>query len=99
MARAGRDDDFGRGGTVYDRHMGDPSAAHPNLGTVEWLPYFALPVHLGTVGSKGGPRTDAQARVLSWSGDPIPASTPPATPWPFPSAPARSPPTGRSAWR
>jgi succinate dehydrogenase/fumarate reductase flavoprotein subunit len=72
MARAGLDDDFGRGGTLYDRHMGDPSATHPNLGTVEEPPFFALPVHLGTVGSKGGPRTDAQARVLSWSREPIP---------------------------
>jgi succinate dehydrogenase/fumarate reductase flavoprotein subunit len=72
QVRAGHDDDFGRGDTAYDRANGDRSTPHANLGTVEEPPFFALPVHLGTVGSKGGPRTDDRARVLAWSGDPIP---------------------------
>ena len=72
QARAGRDEDFGRGDSAYDRNLGDRNAPHPNLGTIEQPPFFALPVHLGTVGSKGGPRTGADAGVLDWSGRPIP---------------------------
>jgi succinate dehydrogenase/fumarate reductase flavoprotein subunit len=72
MARAGTDDNFGRGWSRYDRGIGDPSAPHPNLGTIERPPFFALRVDRGTVGTKGGPRTDAGARVVGWDGAPIP---------------------------
>ena len=68
----GRDDDFHRGETIYERAFGDPTAPHPNLGPVSEPPFFALPVHAGSVGTKGGPRTDDHARVLDWSGQPIP---------------------------
>jgi 3-oxosteroid 1-dehydrogenase len=59
----GRDRDFGRGNSFYDRFHGDPTAPHPNLGTIERPPYYALPVHLGAVGTSGGPRIDSQGRV------------------------------------
>jgi hypothetical protein len=72
MVRAGEDTDFGRGASLYDRGIGDPAAPHPNLGTIEEPPFFALRVHRGTVGTKGGPRTDSRAQVLDWSGEPIP---------------------------
>ncbi|WP_405165154.1 FAD-dependent oxidoreductase [Nocardia sp. NBC_01499] len=72
MAEAGHDDDFQRGRTYYEHAFGDPEAAHPNLGTVCEPPFFAVPVYPGAVGTKGGPRTDRRARVLDWSGDPIP---------------------------
>jgi 3-oxosteroid 1-dehydrogenase len=72
FARAGRDDDFGRGDTAYERALGDPGAKHPTLGTVEQPPFFAVQVHPGSVGTKGGPRTDRHARVLDWAGEPIP---------------------------
>lgn len=70
-ARHGEDPAFGRGQTAYDQTLGDSSAPHPNLGTVERPPFFALEVHPGTVGTQGGPVTDAQQRVLHWEGDPI----------------------------
>ena len=35
-------------------------------------PYFALPVHIGSVGTKGGPRVDADGRVLHVRDRPIP---------------------------
>jgi succinate dehydrogenase/fumarate reductase flavoprotein subunit len=72
LARAGRDLDFGRGESAYERYLGDSNAPHPSLGTVERPPFFALPVHPGAVGTKGGPRTDARARVLRWDGEPVP---------------------------
>jgi succinate dehydrogenase/fumarate reductase flavoprotein subunit len=70
--RAGRDADFGRGDSAYDRYLGDRSAEHPNLGGIEEPPFFAVPVRPGTVGTKGGARTDARAAVLDWSDRPIP---------------------------
>ena len=72
FVRDGRDRDFGRGDSAYDRFHGDPSAPHPNLGTIEEGPFHALPVHIGSVGTKGGPRVDADGRVLHVHDRPIP---------------------------
>ena len=68
----GRDRDFGRGSSAYDRFHGDPAAPHPNLGTIEEGPFYALPVYVGSVGTKGGPRVDAHGRVLHVGDRPIP---------------------------
>jgi 3-oxosteroid 1-dehydrogenase len=68
----GRDRDFGRGDSFYDRFHGDPTAAHPNLGSLERGPYYALPVHVGAVGTSGGPRIDAHCRVQHVRDRPIP---------------------------
>ena len=72
FARSGRDDDFRRGETAYDRNLGDPGSEHPSLGTIEKPPFFAVRIHPGSVGTKGGPRTDACARAMTWAGMPIP---------------------------
>ena len=69
--RAGADPEFGRGDSVYDRYTGDPRAPHPTLGTVEEPPFFAVPLDRGTIATKGGARTDGQARVLRWDGGPV----------------------------
>ena len=69
---AGRDRDFGRGSSAYDRFHGDPSAPHPNLGTIEEGPFYALAVHVGSVGTKGGPRVDGHGRVMHVRDRPIP---------------------------
>ena len=60
------DDDFGRGEGAYDIYSGDPNlkTTNPCLGTIENPPFFALPVHMGTLGTKGGPRTNANGQVL-----------------------------------
>jgi 3-oxosteroid 1-dehydrogenase len=68
----GRDPQFHRGETPYDRAGGDPTAAHPNLGPIERGPFHAVPIGAGLVGTKGGPGTDASARVLDWDGQPVP---------------------------
>jgi len=72
MVGEGSDHDFGRGSSAYDRFHGDPSASHPNLGTIEVGPYYALPVHVGSVGTKGGPRVDEHGRIQHVRDRPIP---------------------------
>jgi succinate dehydrogenase/fumarate reductase flavoprotein subunit len=72
FAREGRDRDFGRGESAYEHWMGDATAPHPNLGTIEQPPFYALPVHLAAAGTKGGPRTNAQGQVLAVRGSAIP---------------------------
>jgi 3-oxosteroid 1-dehydrogenase len=72
-ARAGKDPEFGRGGNDYDRFFGDPtSKPNPSLGTIEAAPFYAVPMHLGDLGTKGGLKADARARVLDGAGRPIP---------------------------
>ncbi|MDT5069149.1 MAG: 3-oxosteroid 1-dehydrogenase [Mycobacterium sp.] len=69
------DPDFGRGSSAYDGYWGDNSAATPalqTLGPIDTAPYFAVPVTVGAMGTKGGPRTDADGRVLHVDGQPIP---------------------------
>ncbi len=67
-ARRGLDRAFGRGSLPYDLWIGDPSAPHPTLAPLEHEPFYALEVHLGCMGTKGGPRTDDRGRVLSTHG-------------------------------
>jgi 3-oxosteroid 1-dehydrogenase len=72
-ARVGEDPEFGRGGNEYDRFFGDPAAKpNPSLGTIEAAPFYAVPINLGDLGTKGGLKADAGARVLDGSGRPIP---------------------------
>jgi succinate dehydrogenase/fumarate reductase flavoprotein subunit len=71
---AGADPDFGRGSSAYDGYWGDDSAptlAGKTLGPIDTAPYYAVPVCIGAMGTKGGPRTDPDGRVLHVSGEPI----------------------------
>ncbi|MDZ4277885.1 MAG: FAD-dependent oxidoreductase [Dehalococcoidia bacterium] len=72
LVREGKDTDFGRGESAYEHWLGDPEAPHPNLGTIERPPFYALPIHAHSAGTKGGPRTNAKGEVLSVRGDVIP---------------------------
>src|SRR5690349_17354878 len=69
FALRGRDDDFGRGASVYDRYYGDPrNQPNPCLGPLRKPPFYAFSVVPGDLGTKGGLRTDEKARVLRADG-------------------------------
>lgn len=71
-ARTGVDPEFGRGGNIYDQFFGDPTVTpNPNLGPIDTAPYYAVPINNGDLGTKGGIRCDARARVLDGEGRPI----------------------------
>lgn len=73
MARAGRDEDFRRGESAYDRYHGDPTVKpNPNLGPLERPPFYGVRFYPGDIGTKGGLVTDEHARVLRTNGEPIP---------------------------
>jgi len=71
----GADLDFGRGESAYERFCGDPAVAaagrNPCLGPVDRAPYYAVEVLAGTIGTKGGPVTDADGVVLGRDGSPV----------------------------
>jgi 3-oxosteroid 1-dehydrogenase len=72
-ARSGRDPEFGRGGNAYDRFFGDPGVKpNPSLAPLETAPFYAVPINLGDLGTKGGLKADAQAQVVGSHGKPIP---------------------------
>jgi len=65
MARSGRDQDFHRGDSAYDRFYGDPGVLpNPNLGPIERGPLTAYEVVIADLGTKGGVVTDELARAL-----------------------------------
>lgn len=72
FAQTGKDLDFGRGDTVYDRYYSDPHVKpNPNLGPVSKPPFYALPIYPCDIGTKGGFATDECARVIGENGAPI----------------------------
>ena len=72
FAAAGRDEDFGRGDSAYDRYYGDPRRRpNPNLAPLDRPPFYAVKIVPGDLGTKGGLRTDEHARVLRADGTAI----------------------------
>ncbi|MEJ2737403.1 MAG: FAD-binding protein [Anaerolineae bacterium] len=72
FAATGKDLDFHRGDSAYDRVYSDPKVKpNPNLGAIEQSPFFAVRVWPGDLGTKGGLLTDEYARVLREDGSPI----------------------------
>lgn len=71
-AEHGRDPDFGRGDSLYDRYYGDP-AVQPNccLAPLLKAPFYAIPIQPCDIGTNGGMLTDEQARVIDGAGAPI----------------------------
>ena len=76
MVRNGHDDDFNRGDNSYDNFYmwGDPAFDPPyrTLGLIDQGPYYAVKMESGALGTCGGPKTNGEAQVLDWSGNPIP---------------------------
>lgn len=72
FARSGTDEDFDRGGNVFDRYYGDSNVSpNPCLAPLEKGPFYAMPMYAGDIGTKGGLLTNEQAQVLRESGEPI----------------------------
>jgi succinate dehydrogenase/fumarate reductase flavoprotein subunit len=74
MACVGRDDDFHKGETPYNRVQGDAAAGHPNpcMAPIGSGPFYAVRIVPGSLGTFAGLKTDARARVLDAAGTPIP---------------------------
>lgn len=66
FAVTGKDLDFGRGDSVHDRYYSDPAVRpNPNLAAITEGPFYAIEILAGDLGTKGGLKTDAWARVLN----------------------------------
>lgn len=72
FARSGVDEDFHRGESYWDKEWADPShGPNSSLGTVERPPYYAVELHAGALGTKGGLRIDGHGRVIAAGGAPL----------------------------
>jgi 3-oxosteroid 1-dehydrogenase len=67
FAVEGKDEDFGRGQSIYDAYGGDVTNPYPNpnLAPITEGPFYALPVMPGAFGTSGGVRTDDLGRALT----------------------------------
>jgi succinate dehydrogenase/fumarate reductase flavoprotein subunit len=72
QAAAGVDSDFGRGEARNDRWWGDPAMGdtpQSTIGPLDTAPFYAVQVRSGALGTKGGPRTDANGQVIDVDGN------------------------------
>jgi len=72
-ADSGKDVDFQRGETLYQKVNGDANHPGPNpsLGTIATAPFYAVRLYPGDIGAATGFVTDTQARVQDTAGQPI----------------------------
>lgn len=70
----GKDPQFHRGESAYNRCMGDPNRKVPNpaVGPISTGPFYAAKIIPADVGTCGGVITDEHARVLGQDDQPIP---------------------------
>jgi 3-oxosteroid 1-dehydrogenase len=73
-ARLGKDPEFGRGESAYNRALGDPhrKVKNPCVEPIDEAPFYACDVVPGDVGTCGGLLTDEHARVIGTDDKPIP---------------------------
>src|SRR3546814_4030861 len=72
-AKTGVDPEYGRGNNAYDQMFGDANVTpNPCLGSIDRAPYYAVAINLGDLGTRGGLKADAHARVLDGNDRPIP---------------------------
>lgn len=73
FAETGKDADFGRGDSHYDRYYGDPTVKpNPCLAEISQGPFYAAKIVPGDLGTKGGLVADSAGRVLREDGTTIP---------------------------
>jgi len=69
FTETGRDEDFGRGETIYDRNNGDVShTPNPSLGVIGRGPVYAVKLLPTPLGTSRGLLTDERARALDANG-------------------------------
>lgn len=77
QALAGKDDEFAKGETPYNRMQGDTAFAaekgwpNPCMGPLAKGPFYAVRVVAGSLGTFAGLKTNAHAQVLDARGQPI----------------------------
>jgi succinate dehydrogenase/fumarate reductase flavoprotein subunit len=73
-ARQGKDPQFGRGSTPYNRKGGDPLHQGPNpcVAPIENGPFYAVKVLPGSFGTFAGLKTNGSAQALDHHDKPIP---------------------------
>jgi succinate dehydrogenase/fumarate reductase flavoprotein subunit len=77
MAQVGRDEDYAKGETPYNRIQGDAVRAqaaglpNPCMGPLTQGPYYAVKVVMGSLGTFAGLKVNDQAQVLDGQGQPI----------------------------
>jgi succinate dehydrogenase/fumarate reductase flavoprotein subunit len=73
-AQAGRDPEFHRGDTAYDRMQGDPEHRGPNpcVAPIEHAPFYAVRIVPGSLGTFAGLAVNEHAQALDAAGAPIP---------------------------
>jgi succinate dehydrogenase/fumarate reductase flavoprotein subunit len=73
-ARQGKDPQFGRGSTPYNRKGGDPLHQGPNpcVAPIENGPFYAVKVFPGSFGTFAGLKTNGSAQALDHHDKPIP---------------------------
>lgn len=73
-ATSGKDPEFGRGSTLYQRANGDAnwSGPNPSLGPLARAPFYAIRLYPGDIGAATGFKTDGEARALDAAGQVIP---------------------------
>ncbi len=73
FAQSGTDEDFHRGENSYDLMYGDVRLGpNPCLASIAEAPFYAVQVHPGDIGTKGGILTNADACALDTDGKVIP---------------------------
>lgn len=72
-AKTGRDLEFKRGESYYDRYYGDSKTSpNPCIAPIAEGPFYAIPIHPGDIGTKGGVLTDVNGQAVDKSGAQIP---------------------------
>lgn len=72
-ARLGRDEQFHRGETAFNRYLADPDhAPNPTVAPVEHGPFYAVKMEMGDLGTFDGLKTTVPGEVLDKQGKVIP---------------------------
>ena len=65
FAENGVDEDFHRGESAHDKIYSDPNhSPNPNMGPLTEAPFYAIRIHPGALGTKGGVKVNEQGQAV-----------------------------------